>query len=142
MALTTAQIIEVFECLEVTYGPGDSQNANVDAATIHNNFGITLTLSDMNALRDALKVYLGTLDSAVESKIVSLLAEWDAVRLQTVAIQDGSTGETSGVTMDPQKVRERIRTMMQVYVPVMDISQSIKRRKGPDGTARVAWGGR
>lgn len=142
MALTTAQIIEVFECLEVTYGPGDAGNANVDSATIHNNYGIELTLTEMNTLRDAIKVYLGTLDASIEAKIVALLADWDTVRLQTVQIQDGSTGETSGVSLDPQRQRERIRQVMQVYVPVLDISQSIKRRKGPDAQGRVVFGGR
>ena len=140
MALTTAQKIRVFECLEITYGPGDSQNANVNTATIHNNYGITLTLTEMNTLRDAVLTYLGTLDASVETEIVALIAKWDAVRLSTVQLQDGSAGEASGVTLNPNDQRARVRTLMQVYVPVLDIAQSIKRREGPDAKGRVIFG--
>ena len=132
MALTDAQKIRVFECLEITYGPGSASNANVDKATIHNNYGIQISLTEMDSLRDELLVYLGDLDSNIETEIIALLVDWDDVRMSTVVLQDGSTAETSGVTNDPAAKRARIRTLMQVYVPVMDLAQSAKRRQGPD----------
>jgi hypothetical protein len=140
MALTTAQKIRVFEVLEITYGPGDGTNANVNKATVHNNFGIEMDLTEMNKLRDELLVYLGTLAADVETEIESLLTEWDDVRLDCVELRDGSTGDTSGVTSNPASMRERIRTLMQVYVPVMDIAQSIKRKAGPRRSGTVVFG--
>jgi len=138
LALTTAQKIRVFEVLEVTYGPGGGDNE--DLATIHTGFGIDSNLTEMDTLRAELLKYLASLDSSVESEIVSLLAEWDIVRLQTVTMSDGSAGDVSGASLDPNVRREQIRKLMHVYVPVMHITDSLKYRNGPTPQSRVIFG--
>ena len=137
MALTTAQKIRVYEVLGVTYGPGGGDNANY--ATIHNHLGIELTLTEMDTLRDALSTYLETLDADVETEIESLLDEWEGCRLLTVKMDGGGTDGVDGVTVDPEAMRRRVRELMQQYIPVMSIAQSVKRRQGPESPAHVTF---
>jgi hypothetical protein len=138
LALTVAQKIRVFEVLEVTYGPGGGDNE--DVATIHTGFGIDASLTEMDTLRAELLKFLTALDSSVEAEIVTLLAEWDIVRLQTVTMSDGSAGDVSGASLDPNVRREQIRKLMQIYVPVMHLTDSLKRREGPSPQSRVIFG--
>lgn len=128
MALDAAQKLSVYECLGVTAGPGGGTNE--DKATIHNGFGVTLTLTEMDRLRDQLDAYLTGVTSAVETKIAALVVAWDAVRLCTGKMEGGSIGDISGMSDSFEDKRANIRGLMQVYVPVMHMVEAIRRRQG------------
>lgn len=128
MALTDAQKLSVYECLGVTHGAGGGTNEN--SATIHNGFGVTLTLSEMDRLRDQLDAHLAGITSAVETKIAALVVAWDAVRLCTGKMEAGTIGDISGMSDSFEDKRANIRGLMQVYVPVMHMVESIRRRQG------------
>jgi hypothetical protein len=127
MALTDAQKLSVFECLGITYGAGGGSAANT--ATIHNGFGESLTLTEMDTLRTAVTDHLDNLVSAVETKVAALVVEWDNVRIKVGAIQ-GNVGSLQGVTYSFEDARKLIKEQMMVYVPVMHIQDSIRRRQG------------
>lgn len=128
--LTESQKIRVFECLDITYGPGASGNANVNKATIHNHYGIDTSLTEMNTLRDEVLTTINTMSSEIEADVIELLNEWNLVRLQTVTMSDGSAGDISGASMDPEKRRAQIRSLMARKIGVMDIAESIRLRHG------------
>ena len=138
MALTVAQKIRVFEVLKVTYGPGGGDNANV--ATIHTGFGIEASLTEMDTLRNEILKFLTDMNADVEAAVVALLAEWDIVRLQTVTMADGSAGDVSGVSSDPEVRRTQIRELMQTYVSAYHAKSAIEHRNGPTKQSRVIFG--
>lgn len=128
MALSGAQKLSVKECLGVSAGPGGGGNAN--NATIHNHYGVILTLSEMDTLRDELDTYIDNLASDQETAVAALVVEWDKVRLCTVSIEAGGIGDASGITHDPAEKRKRIRELMQTYIPVLSLIESIRCREG------------
>lgn len=128
MALTDAQKLSVYECLGVTFGAGGGTQA--DSATIHNGFGVTLTLSQMDTLRDQLDAHLAGVTTAVETKIAALVVAWDAIRLCTGKMESGAIGDLSGMSDSFEDKRAHFRSLMQVYVPVMHMVEAMRRRTG------------
>ena len=131
MALSTAEKLSCFECLNVTYGPGGGGNSAT--AHIHTGFGVSLELNQMDTLRTELDTYLDNLAAGPLLKVQALVVEWDAVASLSVSLE-GGVGDLSGVSYSADAERARIRERMQIYVPVMHIIDSIKRREG--GAAR------
>ena len=128
MSFTVPQKLSVFECLGVTYGPGGGSSAA--NATLHNGFGVLLTLSQMDQLRTEVNNLLDNMAIDQETAVKELVVEWDAVRLQTAEVTGGSIGSATSVTYSAAGKRERIRQLMTVYVPIFTIAQSMKQREG------------
>ncbi len=131
--MTPAQKLSCFECLGVTYGPGGG--ANEDNAVINNGFGITMSLTDMDKLRDAVSLYLDNLSADVETKVAALVVQWDAVALLTGDISGGNVGNLGSVSYNPEAQRAQIRKMMETYVPVMHIENALQRRNPVNQTS-------
>ena len=129
MALTDAQKLSVYECLGVTHGAGGGTNE--DNATIHNGFGVTLTLTEMDTLRDALAAHLAGITAAVETKIAAIVVKWDEVAYCAGKIEGGTVGDISGVTVSFDEIRAVLRDRMMNVLPVMHMVDSIKKRQGP-----------
>ena len=126
IALSATNRLYVFEILELTIGPGGGTKE--DTATIHNGYGISLTLSDMDKLRDAVDAYLAGIDTETQTNIEALCTAWVDVRLCTGSIEGGNMGEIGGVSINFEEKRMRIKTLMQTYVPVLSLLDSIRRR--------------
>lgn len=133
MALTDAQTISVYECLGVTYGPrGGTEEDN---AVIHNTFGVSLSLNEMDTLRDKLDAFLAGLSAAAQTRIEQYITSWDAIKECVGEVENGTIGDTSGLTMSMDKKRDRIRELMISIVPVVGLAKSIEMRRGKLTTA-------
>jgi hypothetical protein len=132
MALTAAEKLSAYEILGVTHGPG-AGGANEDIATIHNAFGVSLSLTDMDTLRDEVDVYLDNLQSDVETRVAAIIADYDEIRDNYgVRVEAGSVGDVSGVSVDFDEMKRQIRARLMTFVPVIHMVESFKMRSGPD----------
>jgi hypothetical protein len=128
MALTSAQKLSCYEILGVTAGPGGG--ANADAAVLHNAFGISLSLSEMDGLRDSLDLYLDNLAAAHETKVAAIVAEWDALGFHVGSIDGGSIGDLQGASLSFDAIRQHLRERLQIYVPVLHMLEAVRKRAG------------
>lgn len=120
MALTDAQKCSVYEILNIS---------QVDTASLHNGFGVSLTLSDMDTLKDEVTTRITALTSAQETKVVALISAWDAIYLNVGKIEGGSVGGVAGTSYSFEEARMRIREALYIYIPIFHMIDAIKRRK-------------
>ena len=125
MALTTAQKLSCYEILGVTAGPGGGTEE--DTLTLHNGYGITLTLSEMDNLRDKVEAALTGLASGQETKVAAIVTEWDAMGFN-VGTLDGSVGNVQGVSFSWKEKREYLYQRLTYFVPIEDMARGIKKR--------------
>jgi len=132
MALSGAEKLSAFEALGITRGPGGG--ANEDIVTIHTGFGISLTLTEADKLRDELDVYLDTMDSDVETRVQEIIADYDEVKdSYGVSVEGGSLGDLQGVSFDVEVIKQKIGHRLANLLGVMHMVQAIKQRQGPSG---------
>lgn len=113
MALTTAQKIALFEILEEPYT--DSVDVPID------NYGldaITVEASSGMQLQAKIIARLAALTSDEEARLLSYIAEWDTIGTSTVRIE-GSVGGLQGVAYLPDERLRRIKSRVQVIIPVL-----------------------
>lgn len=128
MALTTAVKISCFQLLGISYGPGGGANAN--SATIHNGFGVTLSLTQMDTLRDNVNTFLDNVSSDQETEVESIITQYDAIKNVKVEI-DGAVGDIQGVRYSTDAHIASLRVQLQNVIPVMHMIESIAKRNGP-----------
>lgn len=128
MALTTAVKISCFQLLGISYGPGGG--ANSAAATIHNGFGVSLTLSQMDTLRTNVNLYLDNVSADQETEIESIITEYDSIKNTNIEL-DGSIGDIQGVRYSTEGHITRLRQQLQGVVPIFHLVESVAKRSGP-----------
>lgn len=128
MALTTAQKISCYQLLGISYGPGGGNNAN--SATIHNGFGVSLSLTQMDTLRNNVNEFLDNLSTGQETEIASIITEYDTIKNIKVSIS-GSVGDIQGVDYSTDSHTAHLRSQLQGVVPIMHMVESIAKRNGP-----------
>lgn len=139
MALTAAEKLSAYEILGVTHGPG-AGGANEDIATIHNAFGVSLSLTEMDTLRDEVDQYLDNLASDVEVRVQSIIADYDEIADNYgVGVESGSVGDVNGVTVDFDKMKNQIRSRLMHFIPVIHLVESYKLRNGPNTGSSVTF---
>lgn len=126
MALTDPQKATCFEILGITRGP--AAGTQEDIATLHNGFGVTLTLSQMDTLRDKVNTVLTDLDSTALTKVTAIVADYEAIENHTGELQSGSIGNIQGLSYSFEAKRARLTERLTFYVPVIDMASAIKRR--------------
>lgn len=131
MALSDAEKLSCFEILEAYWDT---------TATITNGFGVELTLTQLDTLKNDISARLTALDTASLVKVSALVVEWDACRLDTLRLEQGTTGGVNGVFMDSEKQQARIRKLLHTYVPVMHMVEAMKVREGPTGSGGISVG--
>lgn len=123
MALSAANIRKTFEVLGI---------ANQATITIHNHFGVTLEV-DTSSLKSDLTTYLGTtIDADDQTQVEALLTEYENLRFGSFSIENGSVGSLTGISINSQDERARIRELMQTYVGYMDRCEAIAKRHGQE----------
>ena len=122
MAITDAQKVELFDILEVpldyeVYEPVDKfrMSAITNAPS-----------SAEQKLQAKIESRLAAIDgTAKETKLVSLIAEWQQVGVNVASI-DGSIGGVNGVTYDPREQQMRIQRSVKIIIPVMQYVKEIQ----------------
>jgi hypothetical protein len=131
MPLSDAEKLSCFEILEGFWA---------DTATIHNGFGVQLTLTQLDTLKNDISTRLAALDAASVIKVQAIVSEWDNVKFAAMDLQAGTTGGVTGVNLDFAKVQARLRFLLQTYVPVMHMVEALKRQNGPTGEVSAQIG--
>lgn len=131
MALSNAEKLSCFEILEGFWA---------DTATIHNGFGVQLTLTQLDTLKNDISTRLSNLDADAVLKVQGIVAEWDGIKFAAMDLQAGTTGGVTGVNLDFAKVQARMRFLLQTYVPVMHMIEAVKRQQGPTGQESAQFG--
>jgi hypothetical protein len=114
-----------FEILEAFYA---------DDGVVTDGFGIQLSLTELDTLKDEIETRLNALTGAKLTIVQALVVDWQAVRGSSIKIEGGGTGNVSGMNMDFEKEQARIRKLLLSYVPVMHIADAIKQKRGPVGS--------
>lgn len=135
MALTNAQKLSCFEILEACWS---------DSGSIENGFSIQVSMPQLNQLKAEISNRLGPvtpdtanpgynygLDADAEAKVVSIVADWDALGTGCFKMESGAAGAVTGLSVSSDADRNNIRKRLLTYVPVFHIADAIKRKTGP-----------
>ena len=139
--LTAAQKLSLFEILQLPYSLTYTITDGLGTADMGNT-GATLASYTYNTIKAEVDAYLASIGSdpagvasAVETKIVALITEWDSVRLKTTSVMTGSVGDgLNGVTYDPEAKRRQIQMIMETYVPYIQKWRADVRKAGQSGS--------
>lgn len=126
MALTDAQRLSVFEILDIMPGPGGGTQE--DNASLHNGFAESLTLTELDNLRDKVDAHIAGLTSAAETRVIALVTEWDALGLN-VGVMDGGLDDISGLAWSYEQKRALITKRMYQIIPVMKMADAVRKRE-------------
>ena len=120
MAFTNAQKISVHLIINIPYS---------STYTVHDGMGTAVyggytsepgTISPVATITQEIRGYLDAVaanETDKETKIKSLITEYDAIALKTSKIEAGNVGPLSNVTHDYDARRARIREEMENLVP-------------------------
>jgi hypothetical protein len=100
---------------------------------VHDGFGVQLTLTELDELKDDVSAKLAALDADSLVKVQALVVEWDVIRTQTAKIMTGGIGNLSGLDYDVEKKQARIRQLLHTYVPALHMADAKRRKRGPVG---------
>lgn len=123
MALTAAEIASCFEIANVIWQVGIGTTA-----TVHDGYGIQLTLTDIDTLQTDLLGRLQNLAAIAETNVRALTVSWATVRLSTAKIESGSAGDTGGLNFSFEEKRAQIKQLFNVYVPVLHMADAQRRK--------------
>jgi hypothetical protein len=109
--LTKAQILALFEVLQVPYDTSKQQLSNngLDA------YGVTAIAAAKTKIETRLSEIAD--DADAETVLKADLTAWIAVRTKTTRIEGGSAGNVAGITKDPREERAELREVIRIQVP-------------------------
>lgn len=123
MALDDSEIAYCFEIANVIWQVGIGTTA-----TVHDGFGIQLTLTDIDQLQTDLLTRLQNLAAIAVTNVRALTVDWALIRLNTAKMEGGQTGDTGGLTFSFETKREQIKQLFNVYVPVLHMADAQRRK--------------
>lgn len=125
MPLSAAEKLSCYEMLEAFWS---------DTATLHNGMGgVTLTLTQLDTLKDDIETRLDNLDADAVVKVQAIVTRWDRIKFSTVEMDAGETGGVSGIKLSLEKQQARLRKLLNTYVPVIHMVDAMIRAQGPTG---------
>lgn len=135
MALSEAEKLSCFEILEAFW-----LTSTETTGEITNGFGIELTLTNLDTLKDNIKNRIDTLDASVDPmdvaavvKVQAIVAEWDSLGIGDVEVQNSP----QGASYSSEDHRNKIRKRLQKYITVMHITDGIKQKQGPNRPTQI-----
>jgi len=78
-------------------------------ASIHDGFGVQLSLTDLNILQSDLRSRLVGFDSATVNHIQGCIIQYAPIETATGEMESGAVGSTTGLNYSPAKKREAIK---------------------------------
>lgn len=138
--LTAAQKLSLYEILQLPYSTTYTLTDGMGTADMSST-GQTLSSYTFNTIKTEVDAYLASIGSdpagtasAIETKIIALITEWDTIRLKTTSVVTGSVGEgLNGVTYDPEARRRQVQMLMETYVPYIQKWRADIRKAGQAG---------
>ncbi len=136
VTLTVDETLTCFEILSAMWA---------DTGSVQDGYGIQVSLSQLNLLKTEIANRLGPLipdpnnpgyylglDDGSATRVKVLAANWNALGTSPVSIKDGNAGAISGMSYNIEDERDKIRQLLNTYVPVLHIADSIKRKQEPN----------
>jgi hypothetical protein len=122
--LSAAQKLSLYEILGLPYATTFTVMSGYGEADT-DNLGNPLNSDTYSTIKTQVDAFLASIGSdpagttsAIETKIIALITEWDAIRLKTTSVVTGSVGSAvNGVTYDPEARRRQVQMLMETYVP-------------------------
>lgn len=127
--LTEDEINQCFEILQVI---------NADSAEVHNGFGITLYISNLDVLMNQVRARLTALSDSKVCAIRAILCSYAPYRFNFTTIEGGSAGSTSGISDNPAVARAGLKVILQSYIPDFHIAEAKARNLNTQSTPSAA----
>jgi hypothetical protein len=109
MALTEAQVLSLHQIMGCPGGDRTWQLLQ-DGLTVIDGQSPGPTIESYIASR------LAELTAAELTRLTACIVQWDAVEYDTVAV-NGAVGNISGIILDPERIRQRCREVVQAIIP-------------------------
>lgn len=104
-------------------------------ATVHNGYGIILSLSQLDELQNDLMARLAALSATSVSLVQELIYGdddgfgWKDVRKGSMEVNDGGSDTARGVSFSMEDQRQSIKGLFDGYVGCMSMARAIARRQ-------------
>ncbi len=109
-----------------------------DSVVGTNGFGIAVTLTMLNQLKTALRAYCAALDGTGRQAVRECLSMWLQVRFAAVAI-NGDIGCVHGIQVSSANTVAQLKSVFQLYVPVMTLAQMSDKRDSALTPGKNSW---
>jgi hypothetical protein len=116
MAFTASEERQIFECLGYTY------TTTVYRIQQH-AFGVGLGEIVQTTARDAYNAVVALLTADDETRVRAHLTEYATIIYDTGDIKAGGVEGASGLEYSPERARNRIRRLIQYYIPLYRIGE-------------------
>ena len=129
-------------CFQIAGVIWDNQVNNANAtATVHDGFGVQLSLTNINNLQADLRSRLGAFDTIVVTELQNLIVAWYPLRLNTTQMDSGGIGDMSGLKYNPQEKRDQIAKIFAGMTGCMSMAAALLwKQKSMQGEAMAGNG--
>ena len=111
---------ETFQCFQLAGVIWDDFNT----ASIHDGFGVQLSLTDLSILQSDLRARLVALSDPALVEVRVFIVKWAAVKYSTASMEGGAVGSTTGLKYDPKDKRENVKELFASTLGLMGMAQA------------------